>query len=181
MRRLRVVWTGNAVVGPTVSTFYALDGESGFPAAVRTLMASLSTYIPSGTVITTPNNGDELDPATGELTGSWTDGTTPAIVKVTSPIMIDFPAACGSAFSTRRQNPSEITTAVAPATSSAASSNRPSRRRRPARRPTAPGATPGSRRTGTGRRFVAHPRSAPGPGRRASAPEEAPAGSRRAC
>lgn len=80
MWRLRVVWSGNAVVGPTLSTFYALDTSPGFPAAVRALMAALSTFIPTGTQIAVPNNGDVINPATGELTGSWTDGTTPAVV-----------------------------------------------------------------------------------------------------
>jgi hypothetical protein len=80
MWRLRVVWSGNAVVGPTLSTFYAQDTSPGFPAAVRSLMASLSTFIPTGTQIVVPNNGDVINPATGALTGAWTDGAAPAAV-----------------------------------------------------------------------------------------------------
>lgn len=80
MWRLRVTWSGAAVVGPGLSTFYALDTSPGFPAAVRALMASYATSIPSGTTITVPNNGDVIDAATGALTGVWTDGAPPAAI-----------------------------------------------------------------------------------------------------
>ena len=80
MWRLRVVWSGSTVVGPGLSTFYALDTSPGFPAAVRQLFESWKTNFPTGTTITVPNNGDVINPATGTLTGTWTDGTAPAPV-----------------------------------------------------------------------------------------------------
>lgn len=84
MWRLRVQWTGSGVVGPSVSTFYALDGSTGFPAAVRSLFDTLKVYIPSGTSIVVPNNGDKIDPATGALTGAWVDGAVTAPVACSS-------------------------------------------------------------------------------------------------
>lgn len=80
MWRLRCSWTGSGVVGPGVSTFYALDTSPGFPAAVRAFLNSQAGSYPAGTSIQVPNNGDVLDPATGALTGSWTDGSTPAVI-----------------------------------------------------------------------------------------------------
>lgn len=83
MWRLRATWSGAPVVGPGLTTFYALDGSPGFPAAVRTMLNTWASSIPSGITITVPNNGDVIDPATGTLTGSWTDGSAPAPISTT--------------------------------------------------------------------------------------------------
>lgn len=77
--RVRCEWAGTGVVGPALSTFYFSGSMTGIPAAVKTFFDSIGNQIPSGTSITTPSNGDELDEATGELTGAWTasgGGTT---------------------------------------------------------------------------------------------------------
>lgn len=78
MWRLRVTLTGAPIVGPGLWTFYALDSSPGFPAAVRTMLATWSSSMPSGITIQVPNGGDVIDPTTGTLTGAWTDGTVPA-------------------------------------------------------------------------------------------------------
>lgn len=80
MWRLRVTWSGAPVIGPGLSTFYALDTSPGFPAAVRAMIAGWASSIPTGTTITVPNNGDVIDPSTGALTGVWSDGSAPAPV-----------------------------------------------------------------------------------------------------
>ena len=85
MWRLRVPWTGPSIAGPGLSTFYALDTSPGFPAAVRALLASFASYVPAGVSIQVPNSGDVLDPATGALTGVWTDGSTPAVINTSGP------------------------------------------------------------------------------------------------
>lgn len=81
MWRCRVAWSGSPVVGPGLSTFYALNTSPGFPAAVRAFFASLTTLLYSGTTITVPNTGDVIDEATGAITGTWTDGAalTPVV------------------------------------------------------------------------------------------------------
>lgn len=83
MWRLRATWSGSPVVGPGLTTFYALDGSPGFPAAIRTMLATWQSSIPTGVTITVPNNGDVIDAATGTLTGSWSDGSAPAPVVTT--------------------------------------------------------------------------------------------------
>lgn len=80
MWRLRVPLTGAGLVGPGVTTFYALDGSVGFPAAVRTLLAVFAGSMQNNVSWDVPNNGDVINPANGDLTGSWTDGTVPARV-----------------------------------------------------------------------------------------------------
>lgn len=80
MWRLRAEWSGAPITGPGVSTFYALDDSPGFPAAVHDLLAAFAAAMPSGVSIRVPNNGDVIDPVTGELTGTWTSGTAPALV-----------------------------------------------------------------------------------------------------
>lgn len=78
MWRLRVTLSGAPIVGPGLWTFYALDTSPGFPAAVRTMLATWASSMPSGITIQVPNGGDVINPADGTLTGAWTDGTTPA-------------------------------------------------------------------------------------------------------
>lgn len=80
MWRLRAEWSGSTVTGPGLSTFYALDTSPGFPAAVHNFLAAFASLMPAGTSIRVPNNGDVIDPATGALTGAWSDGSAPALV-----------------------------------------------------------------------------------------------------
>lgn len=74
--RVRTEWNGSPVVGPGVSTFYFAEAHTGFVADVAAFFAALITLVPTGVTFTTQNTGDLIDVATGELSGTWTDGTT---------------------------------------------------------------------------------------------------------
>lgn len=75
MWRLRAEWSGTALTGSGVTTFYALDDSPGFPAAAKTFLESFKSNLPTGVSIVVPNFGDVIDTATGNLTGAWTDGS----------------------------------------------------------------------------------------------------------
>lgn len=77
--RVRTEWTGSAVVGGGLSTFYFDEADTGFIAGLNTFWDSLKALIPAGTTLTTHNTGDLVDVATGGISGSWTDGTTSVV------------------------------------------------------------------------------------------------------
>jgi hypothetical protein len=77
--RLRVPWTGGSVVGPAVSTFYFTSGGTGYPLAVKNFFDSVKSYFPNTLTWSVPNNGDSLDPLTGDLKGAWTNGTAATV------------------------------------------------------------------------------------------------------
>lgn len=72
--RMRIPWTGPAVTGPSVTTLYADPTVTGFSAAVVDFFTTLAPLLPVGVSITVPGEGDQLDVATGELSGVWSDG-----------------------------------------------------------------------------------------------------------
>src|SRR6187455_3059900 len=74
--RVRAVWAGAGVTGPGVSTFYFNEIHSGFVSDVATYFNAWSTWIPTGITVTISNTGDLLDVATGQISGTWTDGGT---------------------------------------------------------------------------------------------------------
>jgi len=59
-----------------VSTFYFNEIHSGFVSDVATYFNAWSTWIPTGITVTISNTGDLLDVATGQISGTWTDGGT---------------------------------------------------------------------------------------------------------
>jgi hypothetical protein len=71
--------TGGGVVGPSVMTFHFLGTATGMTADLFTFYDTIKTRLPSIVTVSIPNSGDEIDSATGELTGSWTDGTATAV------------------------------------------------------------------------------------------------------
>lgn len=73
--RMRVAWSGGALVGPGVSTFYFADAHTGFVADVAAFFASLAGRFPSSTSWNIPDTGDLINDATGDLVGVWNDGT----------------------------------------------------------------------------------------------------------
>jgi len=79
LARVRVSWSGPAVVGPGISTFYFDEAGSGWTADLATFFNVVKAWIPVGTSMTVPNNGDLIDAASGELSGTWTDGSTSVI------------------------------------------------------------------------------------------------------
>lgn len=73
VKRMRVDLTGSPVVGASVMTLYMTGTTAaGWPAAVKTWLTGLVASVPSGLNFVVPNSGDELDAATGSLTGVWT-------------------------------------------------------------------------------------------------------------
>jgi len=73
--RMRVTWSGGPVVGPGVTTLYAMDGTAtGWPAATLALFTALRTYIPTGATIDVPSTVDIIDVFTGDLIGTATPG-----------------------------------------------------------------------------------------------------------
>jgi len=77
--RVRTVWSGSPVVGPTVSTFYLGGGSIGFLADLHTFWGAVGGRVPAGVTFFTSNTGDVLEDTTGEITGTWTDGTSSTI------------------------------------------------------------------------------------------------------
>lgn len=73
--RVRVTWTGPSVVGPSVSTFYFDEAGTGFVAALGAFFTSVRGLIPTGVALRIESFGDLLDVASGELSGSWSDGS----------------------------------------------------------------------------------------------------------
>lgn len=73
--RYRVNWTGAAVVGPSVSTFYTDEAATGFLAALHNFYNSIKASFPDQLTWTFESSGDLLDVATGAITGSWNDSS----------------------------------------------------------------------------------------------------------
>lgn len=69
MRRLRVSWDGLGGL-PGLSTFY-YGVASPNVSDVVALLTAVKVYMPNSLIITVPSSGDELDSATGALTGVW--------------------------------------------------------------------------------------------------------------
>lgn len=69
MRRLRVTWTGLGGL-PGLSTFYYGVASPNVSDCVAFFNAIKSQF-PTGLVWDIPSSGDELDDATGTLTGGW--------------------------------------------------------------------------------------------------------------
>lgn len=72
INRLRVPWSGPAVVGPGLSTFYFTGTMTGKPAAVVAFFTAVAGAMAPGITWTVPSTGDTLEDSTGELTGAWT-------------------------------------------------------------------------------------------------------------
>lgn len=74
LTRLRVEWSGSAVVGPGLSTFYFETPVAGFQADVAAFFAAVKDRFPTQVSWTIPNTGEEIDAATGDIVGTWTEG-----------------------------------------------------------------------------------------------------------
>lgn len=74
--RLRVVWSGAAVTGGGVSTFYASGpSAAAFQAAVKSFFTTAVVNMPSSCSVTVPNTGEVINDATGGFVSTWTGGT----------------------------------------------------------------------------------------------------------
>lgn len=77
--RVRTIWTGAPLVGPTVSTFYLGGGSLGFLSDLHAFWGAVGNRVPAGITWSTSNTGDVLEDTTGAITGTWTDGTNSTI------------------------------------------------------------------------------------------------------
>ena len=82
LARVHVEWTGAAVVGPGLSTFYFGEAETGFSADLATFFTAVQNRFPVGVTWSIPSSGDLIDIATGELSGTWS-GETGSVVNAT--------------------------------------------------------------------------------------------------
>lgn len=65
-------WTGTAVVGGGISTFYGDEGETGLdPAAILAFFDDIKDLVAPGVTWTIPNGGDMINPSDGSLAGVW--------------------------------------------------------------------------------------------------------------
>lgn len=71
--RINAVWSG-FVGAPGLSTFYCLDPATFRPALIA-FWTSLAPALPGVVTVTVESQGDLVDDVTGDITGSWTDGT----------------------------------------------------------------------------------------------------------
>lgn len=72
IQRLRCEWSGTAVEGPGLTTFYSTGfAVASLPAAAAAFFNAWKGRIVSNTTITVPNGGDVIDEATGTLVGTW--------------------------------------------------------------------------------------------------------------
>jgi len=74
IKRAYINFTGPAFVGPSTSVFYFLDTFTGLQAALVDLYESFQNWMPTGSGAGIYGSGDVLDAATGELSGSWSEG-----------------------------------------------------------------------------------------------------------
>lgn len=79
VQRLRVQLSGSAIVGTGVSTWYWEDNLGGEQSAIADFYDAVKTAFPDKLTVTVPNNGDQITVETGQLAGTWTDGSVEVI------------------------------------------------------------------------------------------------------
>jgi hypothetical protein len=92
LARVRVEWSGSGVVGPGLSTFYFAEEGSGWTAALGTFFETIKPQFHTTVSWRIPGSGDLIDVASGELSGTWTDGAE--ILKNGSSVL-QYAAGCG--------------------------------------------------------------------------------------
>lgn len=70
MNRVKVLWQ-NFSGAPGYSNHY-VGSTTTAQTAIRAFYNALASYIPTGTTIQVPNTGDQVNEATGQITGAWT-------------------------------------------------------------------------------------------------------------
>lgn len=82
LNRIRVEWSGLTGL-PGISTFYVGSADSDISELV-TFFTAIRGLFPSGLSWTIPSDGDQIDDATGALTGTWI-GTGGGTVTANAP------------------------------------------------------------------------------------------------
>lgn len=77
-----MAWSGAGVTGPGVSTFYFDEAASGWTAALGVWANAIKLKIPSSVTLTTSSSGDLIQDTTGDIVGTWFDGT-PGVIPMT--------------------------------------------------------------------------------------------------
>lgn len=75
MMRLRIPWTGAGVVGASVTTFYGTGAPATFRGSLLAWLTREAARLPDDVQLQVPAGGDEIDPANGDIVGSWSSGT----------------------------------------------------------------------------------------------------------
>jgi hypothetical protein len=88
--RMRVLWNGGPG-GAGVSTFHALSATT-LVAPMITFLNAVKANLPNDITLSVPSGGDTVDSVTGDLTGSWGDGT---YATITGAVATGFAAASG--------------------------------------------------------------------------------------
>lgn len=70
--RVRIQVTGTGVIGPSVLTLYTAGLGGDLSAAARTWLNAQAAFLPTDVTYQLPSDGDVIDDATGNITGSWT-------------------------------------------------------------------------------------------------------------
>ena len=70
--RIRFAWTGSAVAGGGVSTFYSSNSDpSVLATAIRTFYVSSAGQFPATLEIACPSGGETIDEVSGAVNGAW--------------------------------------------------------------------------------------------------------------
>lgn len=78
LQRVKITWTGMAG-GPGVTQLYATSA-AGARTALSAWISAWKYLVPDVVTLTIQGQGDVVDSATGQITGSWTDGADIALV-----------------------------------------------------------------------------------------------------
>lgn len=85
LSRVRVGWSGVAVTGPGVSTFYTSGDGGDLQAGLHTFFTAIQTCFPNlKGAWEFPAGGEIIESTTGALTGAWS-GATPSSVPWAAP------------------------------------------------------------------------------------------------
>lgn len=78
MQRIRVELTGLTAL-PGLMTFYSVVAVPSAKAAVEAFLDDVKGLFPNGLTARVPNSGDLIEDSTGELVGSWSEGSAATI------------------------------------------------------------------------------------------------------
>ena len=80
INRLNAAWQ-NFPGAPGVTTFYTNGTMTQAEVdAFRAFFLAIASLLPTGLTVQVPSSGDIIDEATGDITSTWSVGTTPAVV-----------------------------------------------------------------------------------------------------
>jgi hypothetical protein len=77
LERVKITWTGMPG-GPGVTQLYATSA-AGARTALQAWVSAWKYLVPDNTTLTIEGQGDIVDSATGQITGTWTDGANIAL------------------------------------------------------------------------------------------------------